>query len=130
MAEPALRVDGARELRASLKRAGISVQDLKDAHKEVAELVKREAQGPTAPRRSGVLAGSIRAAGTQSAAIVRAGSARVPYAGPIHFGWPARNIKAQPWISEAAESTEPQWAREYMDALETIINAVEGVAGR
>ena len=33
MPEPALRVEGARTLRATLKRAGIGVQDLKAAHK-------------------------------------------------------------------------------------------------
>lgn len=129
MARPALEVDGARQLRRALKQAGINVQDLKDAHREAAELVKRAAD-PDAPRRSGALASSTRAAGTQAAAIVRAGSARVPYAGPIHWGWPARHIDAQPWIADAAERTEPEWTQEYLDHLETIINAIEGIPGR
>lgn len=129
MARPALEVDGARQLRRALKQAGINVQDLKDAHREAAELVKRAAD-PDAPRRSGALASSTRAAGTQAAAIVRAGSARVPYAAPIHWGWPARHIDAQPWIADAAERTEPEWTQEYLDHLETIINAIEGIPGR
>ena len=129
MATPAIRVEGARQLRAALKRAGIDVADLKAAHKEAAELVKRAAD-PVAPRRSGALAASTRAAGTQGAAIIRVGTARVRYAGPIHWGWPARNIKAQPWIADAAERTEPEWSQEYLDHLEHIIQAIEGVPGR
>lgn len=123
--EPAIRVEGLRQLKASMKRAGIDVQDLKDAHKAAAELVQRAAQ-PRAPRRSGRLAASMRSAGTQSAAIVRAGGARTPYAGPIHWGWPARHIVAQPWIAEAAEQTEPAWAHTYMAAIEAVVNAIEG----
>jgi hypothetical protein len=122
---PALQVVGARTLRASLKQAGLDVQDLKDAHKAVAELVRRESQ-PRAPRRTGRLAASERASGTQSAAIVRAGSARLPYGPPIHWGWEAHHIAAQPWIYETAQATEPTWAGTYLHALETIINHIEG----
>jgi hypothetical protein len=125
MAGPALEVDGARQLRASLKRAGLSVQDLKDAHRQVAELVAAKAV-PDAPRRTGRLASTVRPAGTQSAAIVRAGSARVPYAGPIHWGHPSRGIAAQPWLAEAAEDTQDTWETTYLKALEAIIETVEG----
>jgi len=125
---PALQVDGARQLRASLRRAGLSVQDLKDAHRAVAETVKAEA-APRAPRRTGRLAASVRASGTQSAAIVRAGKKAVPYAGPIHWGWPARNITAQPWLAETAQRTEHKWTATYLDALEHIIDTIEGAPG-
>lgn len=128
MARPGLQVEGGRQLRRSLKQAGLDVQDLKDAHREAAELVKREAD-PNGPRRSGRLVASTRAAGTQAAAIVRVGTARVPYAGPIHWGWPARHIAANPWVATAAETTEPAWSQTYLDALETIIHAIEGVPG-
>jgi len=122
---PTLQVDGARQLRQQLKAAGISVQDLKDAHRVVAEQVAT-ASRPAAPVRSGALANSVRAAGTQTAAIVRAGGARVPYAGPIHWGWPNRHITAQPWLAEAAERTEPAWEQTYLDAVQTIIDTIEG----
>lgn len=124
---PALQVDGARQLRASLKRAGVSVQDLKDAHKAVAEMVAR-ASAPDAPRSphgsnrgpSGTLAGTVRAAGTQSAAIVRAGSARVPYAAVVHWK------TGHPWIAEAAEEQFDPAQDLYLKALEAIIATVEG----
>jgi len=125
MGRTAIEVDGARQLRASLKRAGLDVQDLKDAHRAVAEMVKDRA-APAAPRRTGRLAGSLRAAGTQREAIVRAGGARVPYANPIHWGWPARHIAAQRFISDAVLRNEDPALDMYLHALETIIDKIEG----
>lgn len=122
MSTPALQVEGARELRRALKAAGVGIQDLKDANRQVADVVLAAADPP---HRTGRLAGSERAAGTQAAAIVRAGGARTPYAGPIHWGWPARNIVANPWITRAAESTEARWMAEYQQHIDTIIRAVE-----
>jgi hypothetical protein len=128
VAQPALRVDGARQLRAALKRAGVDVQDLKAAHLAVAKLVKASAD-PRAPRRTGRLAGTTKAYGTQAGARVQAGRKAVPYAGPIHWGWPRRNIRPQPWLWDAAQRTEPAWSREYLAALETIIDTIERSTG-
>jgi hypothetical protein len=128
MPGPVMRVEGARTLRASLKAAGLSVQDLKDAHRQVADQVLA-ASRPVAPHRTGRLAASMRASGTQTAAIVRAGGARVPYAGPIHWGWPARHIKAQPWLADTAASTQSTWEGTYLSALEHIIDSIEGAPG-
>jgi hypothetical protein len=41
-------------------------------------------------------------AGHESSAVT-AGSRSVPYAGPIHFGWPRHNIKPQPFLYDAAD---------------------------
>lgn len=125
---PPVEVQGLKTLRRTLKRAGVSLQDLKDAHREVAETVVRAA-APHAPRRTGTLAGTTRPAGTQAAAIVRAGYASVPYAGPIHWGWPARHIKAQPWLYDAAVDSQDRWTGVYLAALEHIIKKVEGAPG-
>jgi hypothetical protein len=128
MPGPALQVEGARQLRASLKRAGLDVQDLKAAHRAVADMVARESRA-SAPHRTGRLAASVRGAGTQREAIVRAGRKTVPYAGPIHWGWPSRHIAAQPWLYETAQRTEHTWAGTYLDALEHIIDRIEGAPG-
>jgi hypothetical protein len=34
---------------------------------------------------------------------VRAGRTSVPYAGPIHFGWPAHNIEPTPFLYDALD---------------------------
>lgn len=125
---PAVEVHGLRTLRRTLKAAGVSLQDLKDAHAQVAALVVRAAS-PDAPRRTGALASSTRGAGTQGGAIVRAGRASVPYANPIHWGWDKRHIKAQPWIYEAAVDSQDQWTGLYLRTLQQIIDDIEGAPG-
>lgn len=128
MAEPfGIRVDGGRQFRSTVKRAVGDLGDLKATHKEAADLVAREAKPDAPTGKTLKLQGSVRAAGTASAAIIRAGGARVRYAGVQHFGWPARNIKAQPFITEAAQRTEPQWADIYADGVQTILNRIKGV---
>lgn len=122
-----IRVEGARELRASLKRADSKLGDeITDAHKDVADLVATESK-PAAPRgKTGKLGGSVRGAGTKTQAIIRAGVARVRYAGPQHFGWAARNIAAKPWITDTAQRTEPRWTERYESAVEHVLNTIKG----
>jgi hypothetical protein len=127
VSKAALEVLGARGLRASLKAAGLSVQDLKDSHAKVAKLVLDESK-PGTPVKTGRMKRSGRSSGTQTAAIVRFGGAAVPYAGPVHWGWPARHIKAQPWAWEEAQQSEPQWLPIYMHDLEGIVSKIEGVS--
>jgi len=95
VAKPAITIEGAREVRKAFKEAG-AMKELKDAHKQAAAVVVKDAV-LLVPKRSGALSKSIRAAGLQSSAEVRAGRASVPYAGPIHFGWPNRPNKAKKW---------------------------------
>lgn len=124
MPKAQLEVRGARRLRATLRAAGDDLSDLRDVHRSVAGLVA----GATAPpRRTGRLAATVRPAGTKTAAVVRAGFATVPYAGPIHWGWPARGITAQPFLSDAATATEPAWQAVYFAELERIIANVRGL---
>jgi hypothetical protein len=120
-----VEVVGAKELRKTLKRAGDDLGDLKGVNQAVGNMVVHTAVG-MAPRRSGALAGSIRAARAATSITIRAGSARVPYAGPIHWGWPARNIEANPFLSNAATSTESAWVALYEDELNKIIDRIEG----
>ena len=125
MARPALQVDGARQLRSSLKAAGDDLGDLKDAHRAAAATVTAAATG-RAPHRTGALAASIRPGGTKTAAIVRAGGARAPYAAYVHWGTPARGIPADPFISAAAQATEPSWVAGYTTAVQRIVDTVRG----
>lgn len=122
-----IRVEGGRQLRASLKRAGHDLQDLKDAHTLAAALVTGASRPGTPRGRTGKLAGSLRGSGTATAAIIRAGGSTVPYAGVQHFGWPARHIAAKPWITEAAQRTESAWTHIYEDAVEAVLATIKGV---
>jgi hypothetical protein len=86
-----VRVEGlAKNIRA-LKGMGIEVEDLKNAFATIAqEATAKVVQ--FVPKRTGRLAASVRGNRAQSKAVVRAGKAAVPYAGPINYGWGKRNI--------------------------------------
>lgn len=125
MARPQVEVKGAKELRKQLKAAGDDLGDLKATHKKVAQIVEFDAL-QLAPVVTGGLVGSIRASGTQTSAIVRAGRKSVPYAGPIHWGWPARNITAQPFLVDAQEAKYEDWMQEYTQMVDKALNKVAG----
>lgn len=136
MADPGVRVDGARQLRASLKAAGETLEDLKGAHREAADIAAR-ASAALAPDRSGGLRATIRGAGTNTAGIIRAGKKSVPYAAAVHWGrrfWPNKShprstrsvVLGQPFLSEGAQDSEGRWLPIYEAVLDTAIDKVKG----
>lgn len=126
MSEEGVRIEGLNELVRTLKRAGADISELKEAHAKAGQIVATEAEA-IAPRRSGRLAGTIRAARQVRRARVQAGRASVPYAGPIHWGWPARNIEPQPFLSEAARATESRWVAQYREDVQHALDQVKGL---
>lgn len=125
MARAVVEVEGARELRRTMKAAGEDLGDLKDANAEVAAYVAAAARG-AAPSVSGRLAGSVRGNRAAASAVVKAGGAAVPYAGPIHWGWPSRNIAAHPFVADTAAETEPHWTETYREAVQRILDRIKG----
>lgn len=120
-----VQVEGARQLRKTLKEAGDDLDDLKAAHARAAEIAA-EASASLAPSRSGRLRASIRSSGTKTAGIIRAGRKSVPYANPIHWGWFKRNIRPNPFLSYGAQDSEGRWLPVYEAAVETALQKVEG----
>jgi len=125
-AAPIVRVEGAKELRATMKKAGTDLADLKATHAKIAGLIAGGA-GPRAPVRSGRLAGSVRGSGAATVATVRAGGASVPYANAIHWGWKAHGIAANPFIANVAHETEPIWTRYSLISVNAILAKVKGI---
>lgn len=118
-------VKGAKELKTSLKLAGDDLDDLKDAHQAVGNLIVTASRSK-APVVSGALAGSIRATRTVGGVGIKAGGAKVPYANPIHWGWPSRGIKANRFIWDTAKRMEADWVQLYFEELEKVVNKIEG----
>lgn len=96
-----MRVTGLSRTIRAMERAGADAQDMKALMHSIGSLVVNAA-GP--PVLSGTLAGTIRAGRGKTKAVVRAGGARAPYAGVVHYGWPARDIAPQPFLTEAIQS--------------------------
>jgi hypothetical protein len=93
---------GMRELRKNLSMLDDDFEDLKELHLDLAKMVADRAEA-LAPVRTGGLKETIRASGTKTAGRVRAGFKRVPYAGPVHFGWPTRPNDAKGWLGGPIE---------------------------
>ena len=133
---PRVRVYGARDLRRSLNDAGDGMTELKAANRAAAETAAR-ASAALAQKLTGALAATIRASGTKTAGIIRAGRKSVPYAAPIHWGWPTRPdpllsiyggpIEAQPFLSDGAQSSEGTWLPEYVQTVNGLIRRVKGI---
>ena len=122
---PGIQVEGLKGLVRALKRAGADdlLAELKAANAEAAETVKDTAR-PGVPRRSGALAASLRSSATPRAGVVRIGKARVPYAGPVHFGWPARGIKPNTFLYDALDRRAGEVADLYHQRVERLVDAI------
>lgn len=95
-----VRIDGLKDLQKALRKTAVDVQDQKDLMHSIGDLVVNAAK-PKTPEISGTLRNTIRAGRGKTKAVVRAGSAKAPYAGVIHYGWPAHNIKPHPFLTDA-----------------------------
>lgn len=122
-------------LRATLRRAGGDLQDLRAANRRAVETV-RPVAAALAPRRTGRLAATIRVGATVRAGILRAGRKTVPYAGAVHWGWatrpnPAKGVRGgpirpHPFMTRAAQATEPVWVPIYQAEIVSALRAVKG----
>lgn len=126
MADKALYVVGQKRFVQTMRKAGADMQELKEVNRRAADIAKPEAVASAPRGKTGRLAGSIRAGATQKAGIIRAGRKTVPYAGPINYGWPARNIRPRTFVNDAVASTESQWAKEYETFVKKTMNQIKG----
>lgn len=94
-----VRVDGLRKTVSRLNKAGTDAQDMKDLMHSLGEIVVKGATPPHGA--TGALAKSIRAGRGKTKAVIRAGGKAAPYSAVIHYGWPARHIAAQPFLTDA-----------------------------
>lgn len=101
-----VRVENLAQTVRQLKALGLEVEDLKDAFAKIAAEGADAVERHT-PRESGALAGNVRGNRAQSKAVVRAGSAALPYAGPINYGWAARGIEPAEYMQKGDQEMQP-----------------------
>lgn len=102
-----VQVEGLNKTLTALQRMGVEASDLKGTMAEIA------AEGATlaskyAPVRSGRLRKTVRGNKAKAKAIVLAGRARIPYAGPINYGWPKRGIAPALFMQRADAALAPR----------------------
>lgn len=117
-----VRVTGLKELIAALHVSAIAMpDDVGSVNKKAAAALVPLARA-LAPVRSGALAGSIRAGASQRKGVIRAGSASVPYAAVIHWGWPRHHIVSNPFLTTAVEQNVDTIRELYVDELQGLLD--------
>lgn len=125
--------DTASRLGKALAKAADDISQLDAASAKIGATVEKLA-GRLVPQRSGALAKSIRfrvAKPTRklnARVIVSAGSVRVPYAAPIHWGWKRRNIRPALYLLDATDRAEKSGVIEdtYIEAVFDILTKAIG----
>lgn len=116
-------IDGLRELQRALRNVSDDAKlEMKPTHLQAAEIVAEDAR-KRAPVRSGRLRDSIVGRTVQTGGRVRIGFGGGPaslYAGPIHFGWPARRIRPQPFVYDALDPKRPDLVRLYEQRIDEL----------
>lgn len=117
MAQSGVRVEGLNKAIRSLQEYGVDVSDLKATFADIASDGARLASS-FAPARTGRLRHTVRGNKAKNKAVVIAGRARVPWAGPINYGWPARSIHRSLFMQRADAALEPDAIRLLESGLE------------
>jgi hypothetical protein len=118
-----IEVEGLKELSRALKRMDGNIKDLTKVNRDAAGLVATRAQA-LVPVRSGRLKKSIRPGASKSRGYIAAGGRKVPYAGPIHFGWHRRHIVPQPFIFDALAQRHDEVVAKYEKEIAVLVRRV------
>lgn len=121
---PEIKVEGARELRSSLRRVSKEYpKEMKAIHEKVAEPVATLARSKSR-RKSGKMAGTTRTSATQTMARVAQGGYGVVYAGVQEWGWPGHGIAPSHALTDSLAEREQQTLDTYLTLTDQFIDRV------
>jgi phage gpG-like protein len=106
----AVQVEGAREVRRTLKKLGAGTRNMTDIHRKVAAMVVGPAQARTRRGATGKLAGSYKVRASAAKASV---ASNLVYAPVQEFGWPRHGITPSHALVGALEENRAAIADAY-----------------
>jgi len=115
-----ITIQGVKEVTDSLNKLARDLQSNIELNKELSTTLSQKASA-MAPVLTGALASSVKGNPSAEKAQILAGSAAVPYAGVIEYGWPDRNIKAQPYLNPAVKDNMGYIIEKYNDSIQKAI---------
>lgn len=121
MSQGAVTVEGADRLAATLSVAAADLGNLDHAAAATSRVVATAGRY-NAPRRTGVLAASVRAMPEGGTGAV---GTSVRYAPFVHYG--TRYMRARPFLTNATRQTEPVWVGLYTADADRALARVRGV---
>ena len=115
------KVTGLRETVKALEDLGVEVADLKSVMGDIAAKAA-DVMAPFIPSRKGTLRASARPSKAKGKAVVTVGRARVPYAGPINYGWRRRHIAPANFTGRTDRVMEGQAEQMLEDGIKKLIS--------
>jgi len=115
-----ISVEGEEKVKAALAKVEKDIVDRLELNKDLSEELSRKASA-MAPRLTGALASSVKGNPSNEKAQILAGSNAVPYAGVQEYGWPAKNIQAQPYLRPAVFDNMDYIVEKYNKYIESIV---------
>ena len=120
MAEANISITGVKEVTDTLNKLGRDLESNIELNKELSTTLAQKASA-LAPRLTGALASSVVGKPSAEKAQILAGSAAVPYAGVIEYGWPQKNREAQPYLNPAVNDNMGYIIEKYNDSIQKAI---------
>lgn len=115
-----ISVEGEAQVKAALNKVEKDLTDRLDLNKDLSEELSKKASA-MAPRLTGALASSVKGNPSQEKAQILAGSQSVPYAGVQEYGWPEKNIQAQPYLRPAVFDNMGYIVEKYNKYIESVV---------
>lgn len=109
-------IQGIDQAEKAIKSLAKELENNLTLNKELSTTLAQKASA-IAPRLTGALASSVQGNPSEKKAQILAGSAAVPYAGVIEYGWPAKNIKAQPYLRAAVNQNMEYIVEKYNESI-------------
>ena len=120
--QPSVSVDGDERLVATTRAAAHDLAELDTSNRAVGEVVRARAAS-NAPKVTGRLAGSVRADVVANGVEI---ASDLVYAPVINNGWPAHNIVAQPFMTNALSEATSLVLAKYTDEIGDDMRQVKG----
>lgn len=120
MAEAGITITGVKQVTDTLNKLGKDLESNLELNKELSTTLSQKASA-MAPRLTGALASSVQGNPSAEKAQILAGSAAVPYAGVIEYGWPAKNRQAQPYLNPAVNNNMGYIIEKYNESIKKAI---------
>ena len=115
-----ISVEGEAKVKAALDKLEKDLVDRSELNKDLSTELSQKASA-MAPRLTGALASSVKGNPSSEKAQILAGSNAVPYAGVQEYGWPAKNIQAQPYLRPAVYNNMGYIVEKYNNYIESIV---------
>ena len=120
MAEVNISIQGIKEVTDSLNKMARDLESNIELNKELSTTLSQKASA-LAPKLTGALASSVVGNPSAEKAQIMAGSAAVPYAGVIEYGWPAKNKEARPYLTPAVNNNIGYIIEKYNDSIQKAV---------